>query len=161
MPLKPLVFIPGLPGTEIREAATGVELFPNLLSLTSTTMRPRLLEQLSGPDDPDADDGVEPGEPIRSVKQLLVSSIIDLSGSLKQADTLYDILTDLGYDIEDRDRFRPVGWDWRRPVDQGRVMRDVAAAIEDLHRTTGERVTVIAHSTGGLILRSLLEGPPV
>jgi len=54
-----------------------------------------------------------------------------------------------------------VGWDWRRPVDQARVQRDVAAAIDDLHRATGERVTVIAHSTGGLILRSLLEGPPV
>lgn len=162
MPLKPLVFVPGLPGSVIRDVTDDVELFPSLASLTSTTMRPRLLERLSGPDDPNAADGVEPGEPVRSVKRLLVlGALIDLSGLTKQAETLYEILRDLGYSTRApfRDRFRPVGWDWRRPVDQARVQRDVTAAIEDLHRTTGERVTVIAHSTGGLVMRSLLEGP--
>ena len=164
MPLKPLVFVPGLPGTVIRDVDRDVELFPSIASLTSTTMRPLLLERLSGPDNPAANDGVEPGEPIRSIKRLLLlGAILDLSGSVKQADTLYEILRDLGYSTRApfSDRFRSVGWDWRRPVDEARAQRDVAAAIDDLHRTTGERVTVIAHSTGGLVMRSLLEGPPV
>jgi hypothetical protein len=160
---KPLVFVPGLPGTAILDGASGTELFPNLLSLTSQTLRPELLVKLSGPDDPDADDGVVAGDPIRFLIKALRSSFLDFGGTLKQADTLYDILSGLGYSQFSRpfgDRFRPVGWDWRRPVDQGKVLADVERAIAELHQATGERVSVLCHSTGGLVVRSLLEGNP-
>ena len=77
---KPLVFVPGLPGSKlIDNQAGGQELFPSLAALTSTTLRPKLLRCLSGPDDPDQDDGMVAGEPIRSV--LFRSSLIDFSGS--------------------------------------------------------------------------------
>jgi len=160
---KPLVFVPGLPGTVIREAATGQELFPSLLALLSKSMRPELLDKLSGPDDPDADDGIVAGDPIGSLIKFLKSSFIDFSGTLKQADSLYDILKGFGYSQFTRpfgNRFRPIGWDWRRPVDQARAQADVRGAITALHQATGEPVTVLCHSTGGLVVRSLLEGEP-
>jgi hypothetical protein len=50
-----------------------------------------------------------------------------------------------------------VGWDWRRPVDEGRAQAAVAGAIRELHRATGEPVTVLCHSTGGLVVRSVLK----
>jgi len=53
-----------------------------------------------------------------------------------------------------------VGWDWRRPVDQRLVQTALAAAIRDLRQATGEPVTVLCHSTGGLVVRALLESQP-
>jgi hypothetical protein len=161
---QPLVFVPGLPGTKLLDKASGEELFPNLAALLSAAMRPKLLAELSGPDDPDQDGGVVPGEPIRWVIELLRGSFIDFSGTLKQAASLYDILEALGYGPFDGasfgDRFRPVGWDWRRPVDQRDTLARVRAAIVELHDALGEPVTVLCHSTGGLVVRSLLEGEP-
>jgi hypothetical protein len=161
---KPLVFVPGLPGSKlIDNQAGGQELFPSLAALTSTTLRPTLIRRLSGPDDPDQDDGMVAGEPIRSI--LFRSSLIDFSGTLKQADTLYAILQDLGYPAAAfeppyPDRFKAVGWDWRRPVDQRLAQAALAGAIRDLRQATGEPVTVLCHSTGGLVVRALLESQP-
>jgi hypothetical protein len=161
MPVKPLVFVPGLPGTVLRDPARNLELFPDLLTLTSPSLRADLLVKLSGPDDPDADDGVIPGDPVSTVIPGIKSSFIDFSGSFKLADSLYDLLQGLGYATQPfGDRFQPVGWDWRRPVDQARAQGAVGKAITDLHTATGERVVVFAHSTGGLVLRGLLEGDP-
>ncbi len=88
---------------------------------------------------------------------------VDLSGIFKQAASLYDVLRGLGYGITDAsfgDRFRPVGWDWRRPVDQKDTLAAVRNAIAELRQSTGEKVTVLCHSTGGLVVRSLLEAEP-
>jgi hypothetical protein len=160
MPPKPLVFIPGVPGSVILEPAAGLELFPSALTLLSATLRDHLVAKLSGPEDPDADDGVVAGDPVDSLLGLR-SSFIDFSGSLKLADTLYAILRDLGYDgAPAGDRFRPVGWDWRRPVYQALALDALEKAITDLHTVTGERVVVLCHSTGGLVARSLLERDP-
>lgn len=160
MPPKPLVFIPGVPGSVIREPAAGLELFPSALTLLSATLRDHLVAKLSGPEDPDADDGVVAGDPVDSLLGLK-SSFIDFSGSLKLADTLYALLQDLGYaDAPAGDRFRPVGWDWRLPVYQTRALDALEKAITDLHTATGERVVVLCHSTGGLVARSLLERDP-
>jgi len=157
---KPLVFVPGLPGTKLIDEASGRELFPNLLGLISS-QRDLLLARLRGPDDPDADDGVVPGEPIDTVIPLL--PFLDLDGLLKHAASLYDILGGLGYQIAGGsfgDRFRPVGWDWRRPVDQQGTLARVKAAIVELNDALGERVTVLCHSTGGLVARSLFAAEP-
>src|SRR3569623_873907 len=100
MPPKPLVFVPGLPGTVIFDQAHGVELFPNPLSLLSTTMRAQLIARLSGPEDPNAEDGVIPRDPVSSLIPGLKSSFVDFSGSLKLADSLYDLLRGLGYTVD-------------------------------------------------------------
>ena len=165
MRLKPVVFVPGLPGTMLIDATAGnLELFPSLGALFSTSMRPTLIERLSGPEDPDHVDGVVAGEPIRDVVRI-VGSLIDFSGTLKQASSLYDILAALGYSIDpphppNAGLFRAVGWDWRRPVDQGIVQTTLADAIRTLHQAGGSPVTVICHSTGGLVVRGVLEKQP-
>jgi pimeloyl-ACP methyl ester carboxylesterase len=161
MPLKPLVFIPGVPGTVILEPAADLELFPSALTLLSTTLRDHLVARLAGPEDPGVDDGIVAGDPVDSLLGLK-SSFIDFSGSLKLADSLYAILGDLGYTTSRPfgDRFRPVGWDWRLPVYQPRTLDALKQAITDLHTATGERVVVLCHSTGGLVTRSLLERDP-
>ncbi len=158
MPPKPLVFVPGLPGTVIFDQTDDLELFPSPLTLLNPNVRQLLVDKLSGPDDPNAGDGVIPLAPVDTLIKGLKSSFIDFSGSLKLADSLYAILQDLGYaNAPAADRFRPVGWDWRRPVDQARALGAVKAAIDDLHNATGEKVVILCHSTGGLVTRSLLE----
>jgi pimeloyl-ACP methyl ester carboxylesterase len=143
------------------EPAAHLELFPNVFSLLSATMRNHLVEKLSGPDDPDAADGVVPGAPVDSLFPGLRSSFIDFSGSLKLADSLYAILQNLGYtNAPSGDRLRPVGWDWRRPVDQARTLDALKQAITGLQAATGEKVVVLCHSTGGLVTRSLLKREP-
>ncbi len=161
MPPKPLVFIPGLPGTVIFDQTHNVELFPNPLTLTSATMRDQLISRIGGPDDPNADDGVVPRDPVSSLIPGLKSSFIDFSGLFKWADSLYDLLDGLGYATRPfGNRFQPVGWDWRRPVDGTRVQADLKKAITDLNNATGEKVVILCHSTGGLVVRALLKGQP-
>jgi len=155
---KPLVFVPGFPGTKLLDKASGDELFPNLLGLITPGLRNQLLARLRGPDDPDQDDGVVAGPPIDKALPLL--PFVDLAGILKQAGSLYDVLKRLGYKITGAsfgDRFRPVGWDWRRPVDQKDTLARLKAAIVELSAATGEKVTLLCHSTGGLVARSLLD----
>ncbi|HEY3570641.1 MAG TPA: hypothetical protein VGP73_22110 [Thermoanaerobaculia bacterium] len=162
MPPKPLVFIPGLPGTVIFDQTNDVELFPNPLTLTSATMRDQLIRRIAGPDDdPNAADGVIPKDPVSSLIPGLKSSFIDFSGSFKLADSLYDLLDGLGYSTHPfGNRFQPVGWDWRRPVDGTRALADLKRAITSLHDATGEKVVILCHSTGGLVTRALLESQP-
>jgi hypothetical protein len=155
---KPLVFVPGLPGTKLFDKASDDELFPNLFGLLSP-QRDLLLGRLQGPDDPDRDDGVEARDPIDHLIPLL--PFVDLSGVFKQAASLYGILGDLGYTgAAFGDRFRPVGWDWRRPVDHPDTLARVKGAIAELHAGLGEKVTVLCHSTGGLVVQSLFAAEP-
>lgn len=160
---KPLVFVPGFPGSAIEDLQRNLELFPNLAALLDTTMRPILVQRLSGPDDLTANDGVAAGEPIRSVSRLLAVPFLDLVGSIKQAQSLYDILQGFGYGGFSKPygaRFRPVGWDWRRPVDDPAARGAIAAAVGELYAGTQEPVTIVCHSTGGLVVRAALEGAP-
>jgi hypothetical protein len=158
MPPKPLVFVPGLPGSIIKEQAGDAELFP-LPALVDMTADRR--GKLSGPDDPNADDGIVAGDPVSNVIPGLKSSFIDFSGSLKLADSLYALLAGLGYTTQPFGQdFQPVGWDWRRPIDHSRAQADVRKAITALHDAAGERVVILCHSTGGLVVRSLLESAP-
>lgn len=155
--MKPVVFVPGLPGSELLDATTGERLFLNLGALVSKTARAALLPRLAGPDDLTQPDGVVAGLPIEDVFDL---PLFDLG---KQSQSLYDILRRLGYRgfrPPFGSHFRAVGWDWRLPVDHADVLRALAGAIDELHAGTGERVVPIIHSTGGLVLRALVESRP-
>lgn len=157
--MKPLVFVPGFPGSTLLDPAAGRKLYPNLSGLLSPTIKPLILARLAGPEDPDRPDGVVAGEPVRSL--LRFQTPVDLSGIVKQAESLYEILRALGYrDAPDGDDMRALGWDWRLPVDHGPTLDALQGVIDDLHVRSGRRVTVLVHSTGGLVLRSLLEARP-
>ena len=155
--MKPVVFVPGLPGSELLDASTGERLFLNLGLLISKTERQKLLPRLEGPNNPAQPDGVVAGLPIADVLDL---PLFDVG---KQAQSLYDILRRLGYTglrPPFGSHFRAVGWDWRLPVDHAVVQGALAGAINELHAGTGDRVVPIVHSTGGLVLRALLEAQP-
>jgi|GEM_PF-1241030 len=148
MPLKPVVFVPGFPASELRQKSKNRTIFPPALKdLTDKEKKKKIIRLLSGPDDPPGD--IVTGEPIRGVL-----------GVAKQAQSLYDLLRDYGYTTQDGSLLAPVGWDWRKAVDDVTVQADLAGAIERLAQQHGRKVVVIIHSTGGLVLRALLEARP-
>ncbi len=151
MARKPVVFIPGYPASEIVQRSTGDTIFPpSPMDLMDPARRAEIVALLSGPDDPPGD--LVAGEPIR-----------DVLGIAKQAQSLYDILGSprYGYAIPHGDDFRPVGWDWRRAVDDPGVQAAALQAIAGLRQANGgAKVVVVAHSTGTLVLRRLLETRP-
>ena len=155
--MKPVIYVPGLPASELLDAATKERLFLNLGLLISKTARQKLLPRLEGPNDPTKPDGVVAGLPIADILDL---PLLDVG---KPAQSLYDILRTLGYTgfrPPFGSHFRAVGWDWRLPVDHAEAQRALAAAIDDLHASTGKGVVPILHSTGGLVLRALVEARP-
>ncbi len=139
----PVLFVPGLPASNLRDTSIDKRFFVKPLAGFNNPL-------FRGPNDPAVDDGVREDGPIHAAIEL---GPIDIA---KQAATLYKKLKKLG--IDDPVKF---GWDWRRSVydsafNWGARPR-LARAIRDLRQATGERVTVIVHSTGGLALRSCLE----
>lgn len=150
MPLKPVVFIPGFPASELRQQSRRRTIFPpGLTDLLDREKKKELVRLLVGPDDPPGD--IVAGEPIRGVMEIA-----------KQAQSLYDILRQhFGYTLQGGDDLAPVGWDWRLAVDHPKVQDDVVQAIDRLSQANGGRkVVVIIHSTGGLVFRALLEQRP-
>lgn len=145
---KPVVFIPGFPASELLQRSTGRTLFPPSLSdLVDSDKKKRLIALLTKPETPPRD--IEAGQPIRR--------IMDIA---KQAESLYDILRQrYGYTIDGGDNFRAIGWDWRLGVDDTAVQTAIRDAITTLN-SSGQRVVVIIHSTGGLVFRRLLESEP-
>ncbi len=146
MALKPVVFVPGFPASELKHKNRTI-FPPAIKDLTDQEKKKNLIRLLSGPDDPPG--SVVAGEPIRGVL-----------GVAKQAQSLYDVLRDYGYTTQDDSLLAPIGWDWRKAVDDATVQRDLAGAIERLAKDHGRKVVVIIHSTGGLVLRALLEAKP-
>jgi pimeloyl-ACP methyl ester carboxylesterase len=149
MAKKPIVFIPGYPASELIQKSTGRVLFPpDPLDLIDGDKKRALVALLSDSGNED----IVAGEPIR-----------DVLGIAKQAQSLYDILRQnrYGYTIHSGDNFRAVGWDWRKAVDDPGVQAAALDAIRQLRQANGgARVVVIAHSTGSLVLRRLLETQP-
>lgn len=139
---KPLLFIPGFPASELRDRTSGATIFPPSLStLASASKKAALIERLiTIPGD------LVAGPPIR-----------DVLGIAKQAQSLYDILDDFGYDTSgSSDDFAAIGWDWRLGIDDATVMNAIAAQIDRL----GEGIVAIIHSTGGLVFRAFVEQRP-
>ena len=149
MPLKPVVFIPGFPASELRQTSRRRTIFPpSLADLLDREKKKELLRLLAGPDVPPGD--IVAGEPIRGVLEVA-----------KQAQSLYDILRQhFGYTLQGGDDLAPVGWDWRLAIDHPKVQDGVVQAIDRLSQVHGRKVVVLVHSTGGLVLRALLEQRP-
>ena len=137
---RPVVFVPGLPASELFHQGPGGR---ERIFLKLPPDVPRLL----GPGDLDAGDGVEAGDPLPKVK----IGFLDLA---KFANSLYDELAGLGVR-----HLEKVGWDWRRPVwdeHPGQVQERIGQAI-DRAFAAGGPVVLICHSTGGLGARWFLE----
>jgi hypothetical protein len=143
MTRTPVVFIPGFPASEL-VADTGEVIFPpSLGTLASKKKKQRFIDTVT-------DLGkLRAGEPIREV----------FFGIEKQAQSLYDTLRQYGYSLADPSEFRAIGWDWRRAVDDAIVQSDIRNALQQMS-SGGRNVLVIAHSTGGLVLRQLLSSLP-
>jgi len=150
---KPVVFIPGLPGSDLRDEESGRRVFLEV----PESFRLPLRERLKGPDILNLSDGVVPGVPVAEIKiSGAFGSVLAFFTDLKRAASLYDILRPLYAAGTFSDQCTPFGWDWRRPVWDEGTQDDLAAAILALRARHGP-VVVIAHSTGGLVLRHLLE----
>lgn len=141
---KPIVFIPGFPASELRNQQGEVVFPPSPGTLLSKTRKKAFLQaMLAIPGD------LVAGPPIRSIL-----------GIAKQAQSLYDLLSGMGYTIAPdgpSTDFAPVGWDWRLGIDATVTMEAVAAAINGFG---GTQVVVIVHSTGALVFRAFLAAHP-
>lgn len=156
---RPVIFIPGFPATDLavrQPDGDQRKIFARVTLLTQPGPKAEVLRLLRGPANPDADDGIVPVQPIRRALRLL--DVVDLA---KQAESLYEVLKAIGYDTRRRnDFFSPFGWDWRRPVDATATRAALAAELRRLHERSGREAVAIVHSTGGLVLRALLEIEP-
>ncbi|MFL6248767.1 MAG: lipase/acyltransferase domain-containing protein [Thermoanaerobaculia bacterium] len=142
---KPVVFIPGFPASELRDAATNEVVFPPSPGTLLSGSRKRKFFELML----DVPGRLVAGPPIRSVLNLA-----------KQAQSLYDLLEHFGYTIAREGPsvdFAPVGWDWRLGVDAEPTMNAVATAIAGF---APQKVVVVLHSTGGLVFRAFLARHP-
>lgn len=145
--VKPVVFIPGLPASELWHVVPSERIFPpSLGTLLSAKKRAELVAELCDI----ASTNIVAGQPIRKIMEIA-----------KQAESLYDILRSrFSYTIESGDNFRAVGWDWRLSTDHSKVQADIRSAIAELKTKTGQNVVIILHSTGGLVFRRLIDSDP-
>ncbi len=147
---KPVLYVPGYPGSHIHDRHTGKRIFVNFAGafnkkkLIRRLQAPSKITQVHGEDVVASDDGIA-GEPIREAASILFFDID------KQADTLYRILRRIKIDPA------KFGWDWRRPVWDPPMLDRLKAAVTKLHDESGQKVVILVHSTGGLVLRALLE----
>ena len=146
---RDVIFVPGLPGSDLnapRPQGGREKIFPRtfrrLQEMVWKTVDPRLL----GPDNLTGADPVEAGDPVDRIRILVID--------LKQARSLYDVLTD-ECNLSSHQIHR-VGWDWRRPVSDGRVRTRLTNAITN----APEGSVLVVHSTGGLVARSVLRADP-
>jgi len=156
-----VLFIPGLPASKLRvrrNDGTSKKVWLPRIGQMLPSLEPAVMRRLRGPDDLASDDGVFAGLPIRSAARFLGFDL------MKQAGSLYDILSDLGVPAAD---VLKLGWDWRRPVTDNSLPAgsdgspgSACRALKSLLELQAEPVTVIVHSTGGLLLRHCLEHEP-
>ena len=141
--MKPILFIPGFPASELRDAITGATVFPPSVStLLNSAKKSAFVQKVI-----DVPGNLVAGPPIR-----------DVLGIAKQAQSLYDILSGkFGYDTSGLSAdFAAIGWDWRLSIVDATVMTAISDAIDRL----GQDIVAIIHSTGGLVFRAFLEARP-
>jgi hypothetical protein len=150
---KPVVFIPGLPGSHLLDEVSRKRLF---LDVPDSFDSPNL-ERLRGPDILNSSDGVTAGAPVGEIEVTgALGQVLAFFVDLKRAASFYDLLRPLYSPGDFADHSVRFGWDWRRPVWDPITQDALARAILVLRARLGP-VVVVAHSTGGLVLRHLLE----
>lgn len=152
---KTIIFVPGFPASELVDTTTGKRIFPpSAGDFLDDGKKKNLLKKLEGPDDPSVFDNVVATRPISSVRLLN----IELS---KEAQTLYSLIKKIGYDTSpESPEFHPIGWDWRKSVGDKDIEHRLESTILELAKQQKKSVVLIAHSTGGLVVRALLESKP-
>jgi hypothetical protein len=135
---KPVIFIPGFPASELRDSSGATVFPPSPGTLLNSARKKAFFDAML-----DMPGDLVAGPPIRSVL-----------GIAKQAQSLYDVLSRLGYSSTD---IKPVGWDWRLGVDDPVAIEAVAQAIRGV---APKRVVAIIHSTGALVFRAFLAAHP-
>jgi pimeloyl-ACP methyl ester carboxylesterase len=144
--VKPVIFVPGFPASELRDVNTKATVFPPTLpTLIDPAKKAAYIQRLTKvPGD------LEAGPPIK-----------DILGVAKQAQSLYDILGGkFQYDTSPLSNdFAAIGWDWRLSIAHKTVMEKMAAEVSRLS-TGGRKIVAIVHSTGGLVFRAFLEARP-
>jgi len=141
---KAVVFIPGFPASELRDKSNRIVFPPSPGTLLSASRKKAFFDEMLA-----VPGNLVAGPPIRSIL-----------GIAKQAQSLYDILSDLGYTIASdgaSEDFAPVGWDWRLGVDAKPTLDAIADAFKGF---SGKRIVVVIHSTGALVFRAFIKAHP-
>jgi pimeloyl-ACP methyl ester carboxylesterase len=141
---KPVIFVPGFPASELRDANNAIVFPPSPGTLLSSKRKKEFFAAMLN-----MPGNLVAGPPIRTVL-----------GIAKQAQSLYDILARMGYTIPNQGAsvdFAPIGWDWRLGVDSKRTLDAIAKAVGGF---TSGKVVAIIHSTGALVFRAFLEAHP-
>lgn len=143
MDRKPVLFIPGFPGSELRDG-NRVVFPPSPGTLLDSARKQAFFDEMLN-----IPGNLVAGPPIRSVL-----------GIAKQAQSLYDILHRIGYTIAAEGPsvdFAPIGWDWRLGVDAPVTMNAIVDAIRAF---APRKVVAIIHSAGVLVFRAFLAAHP-
>lgn len=141
---KPVIFVPGFPASELRDANGHTVFPPSPGTLLDPARKQAFFDAML-----DIPGGLVAGPPIRSVL-----------GLAKEAQSLYDILHRLGYTIANDGPsadFAPIGWDWRLGVDAKVTLDAIANAVQGF---APKKVVAIIHSTGALVFRAFLAAHP-
>jgi hypothetical protein len=140
---KPVIFVPGFPGSELRDGAGRVVFPPSPGTLLDASRKAAFIAAVTN-----VPGTLKAGPPIRSVLNIA-----------KEAQSLYDLLNRRGYDAgsSPSNNFHAVGWDWRLGVDDPVTMTAIANAITGFG---GAKVVAIIHSAGALVFRAFLAAHP-
>jgi hypothetical protein len=144
----PVAFIPGFPASSLRHSVDTRVAFPPPTEVVSPAWQKQWAGALRSGNDPGAPSVVTVGEVIDKGR-FLGFPVIDA------ASTLHAMLIGWRYDLDAE--YGEVPWDWRLPVDDPATQLRVVETVERVS-TGPASVVVICHSTGGLVLRALLEG---
>ena len=158
----PLIFLPGIQGSYLGIQGTSIgdiQVWPNVdeIIIDNDDDSLNLLKMNA--------DGISEG-PITVMKDLGYEGVIkklhiDMYPDEHYYDHTIDFLSGEGYlylpnnSSDDRQRVFPLGYDWRASAsDNEHLLAEKIASVGSL--TGAPRVTVIAHSQGGLVLRAAL-----
>ncbi len=146
--MKPVLFIPGFPASELHDARTGATVYPpSLTTLLDPAKKQRFLDAVV-----DVPGGLIAGPPIATV-----------AGIAREAQSLYDILAhQFGYETSGLKpaEFAPIGWDWRESISSAETMASIRDVLDFVSPEKAGNVLAIVHSTGGLVFRAFLEQQP-
>jgi pimeloyl-ACP methyl ester carboxylesterase len=153
----PVIVIPGLMGSTLRDTQTGEELWPGSLSDLAFSDYARLARM--GPEW-EMSNNVAPGTLIRELGGVDIYG--QLLGTLEGAGRFREGEPGKPIDPLQRRRYYTLAYDWRQPNIV--AVRQLHALIDQIRRDyadPGLRIDIIAHSNGGLIANYYLRYGPI